>query len=295
MKKYAWFVLISAISYGVVTTFVKLSYNAGFSTSEVIGTQALFGWLLIALVALIFARRRISLKHSLLLLAVGCLTTINSVFYYGALRTLPASFVIVLLFQFTWIGIVMDSVASKKWPSPWRIISIVIILIGTVLSTGILQLEDLNLNAEGVTLGLIAAVLFAAFIFFNGRVALEVPPVNRAFYIASGGLISAFIFYPPKFIVDGALLGDLSLYGLILGLTGVALPTVLLAIAVPKIGSSLATIITSSELPVVVILSAIVLHEFVSWGQWVGIMIIVVGIVVSEIRKKDKASILSGQ
>lgn len=292
MKRYALFVLVSAISYGVVTTFVKLSYNAGFSTSEVIGTQALFGWLLIALVTLIFARRRTNWKHVLLLLLVGCLTTANSVFYYGALRTLPASFVIVLLFQFTWIGIVMDSIASRKRPSLWRIISIIIILIGTVLSTGILQLDNLNLNAEGVALGLVAAVLFAAFIFFNGRTALDVSPVNRTFYIATGGLISAFIFYPPKFMVDGSLLGDLSQYGLVLGLTGVALPTLLLAVAVPKIGSSLATIITSSELPVVVILSAVVLHEFVSWGQWLGIMIIVVGIFISEIRKKDKSALL---
>lgn len=55
-------------------------------------------------------------------------------FYGFAVEQLPASIAIVLLFQFTWIGVILEAVVDRKLPSREKVISMVILLIGTVLA-----------------------------------------------------------------------------------------------------------------------------------------------------------------
>ncbi|MGG3311117.1 EamA family transporter [Paenibacillus sp. 2KB_20] len=56
------------------------------------------------------------------------------------------------------------------------------------------------------------------------------------------------------------------------------------------VGSGLGTILTSSELPVVVTMSSLVLGEAISWPQWIGVIIILYGIVNSNIRFRSYRS-----
>jgi drug/metabolite transporter (DMT)-like permease len=67
---------------------------------------------------------------------------------------------------------------------------------------------------------------------------------------------------------------------LFLGLFGVALPPLLFSIGMPFIGPGLGTILTSSELPVAVILSSLILGEHISKYQWLGVVLIFCGIVI---------------
>lgn len=81
-------------------------------------------------------------------------------------------------------------------------------------------------------------------------------------------------------------------YGFLLGLFGVALPPLLFSIGMPHVGPSLGTILTASELPVAVLMSALVLSEDVSVIQWIGVCIVLIGIAIGNEyrlnRKKRK-------
>ena len=63
----------------------------------------------------------------------------------------------------------------------------------------------------------------------------------------------------------------------------------------PHIGPGLGTILTASELPVAVTLSALILAEFVSFSQWVGVVIILIGIAAGNLKPKDKIESVSIQ
>jgi drug/metabolite transporter (DMT)-like permease len=51
---------------------------------------------------------------------------------------------------------------------------------------------------------------------------------------------------------------------------------------VPVVGTGLATILAAVELPVVITLSAFVLLEKINILQWVGVIMILIGIFISE-------------
>ncbi len=44
----------------------------------------------------------------------GCLVGLTSIFYYGAMQYLPASLTIILMFQFVWIGVILESAFTRN-------------------------------------------------------------------------------------------------------------------------------------------------------------------------------------
>ena len=112
--RYSGIVFLAGASYGAQATTVKITYAAGFTWTQVAASQALFAALLFA-VALLVQRARgkrlvpLSLKQTIALLALGLNTCIGTVLYNYALTLLPVSVAITLLFQFTWMGIVVHA------------------------------------------------------------------------------------------------------------------------------------------------------------------------------------------
>ncbi|MDQ0418089.1 drug/metabolite transporter (DMT)-like permease [Croceifilum oryzae] len=282
-------VLIAGISYGFISLFVKLAYAKGYSPAQVSGSQVFFGvigmWYLAYRVRLEWRKKQISRKDLISLLLGGAFSAITGVTYYLCLQTTPASFAIILMFQFTWMGMLIECVKSRRKPTKDELISIVVILLGTFLAAGISAEELSNLSGIGVFYGLLSAIGYTGFIYFNGTLAPTVHPTLRGAWMITGTLIAIFGVYPPTFLVDGTLLDGLWAWGLLLGLFGSLIPSYLFAIGIPHIGSGMASILGSVELPVVILTSALLLSESVSMIQWVGTILILVGIGFSELRR----------
>lgn len=117
-------VLLGACSYGVVGSIAKQAYQAGFTAPQLVGTQQLLAAPGLWAMALLFAKRRPSLREALLLLLAGTTTGVSGLRYYGSLQYLEASISLVMLFQFTWMGILSRRSSSgacraarRCWPS----------------------------------------------------------------------------------------------------------------------------------------------------------------------------------
>ena len=79
-------------------------------------------------------------------------------------------------------------------------------------------------------------------------------------------------------LTDGALQAGLWKYAFFLGLFGVVVPVICFSIGVPKVGTGLSTILGATELPTAIIASITLVHEVVTFMQWIGIIFILVGI-----------------
>ncbi|MCM3782278.1 DMT family transporter [Neobacillus mesonae] len=290
---YALIVFLGGCCYGVLSTFVKLAYAAGFTVSAVTGGQYLFGAVLTWLVFIFTKKKKISIRQASQLLLSGIPFGLTGIFYYQALQTLNASLAIVLLFQFVWIGALLEWLFHKKKPTKNKLISIALLLVGSILAANILFQESMMLSLEGCLWGLLAAITFSSFVFLSGSVGKSTPPILKSALLSTGGLIMVFIVFPPTFLFDIEVISGLIPYGLALGIFGVVLPPLLFSIGMPQVGSGLGTILTASELPVVITLSSLVLAEPISLPQWIGVIIILGGIVSSNIRfkKPDKKSL----
>ncbi|HEY8342861.1 MAG TPA: DMT family transporter, partial [Calditerricola sp.] len=174
-------VFLGACSYGVLSTFVKLAYADGYDTGHVTGSQMLFGTLMLWVLAWPFRRQwpRLTWREVMKIAAAGSLVGITGIFYYASLRYIPASIAIVLLFQFTWIGVLLEALTTRKAPPVMKGVSVAVLLVGTVLASGLLEGNLDRLPLLGLGLGFLSAVSYALFIYLSGRVAPTVSPWLR--------------------------------------------------------------------------------------------------------------------
>ncbi|WP_280755199.1 DMT family transporter [Paenibacillus sp. LBL] len=297
LLKYALLVFLGACSYGSLSTIIKLGMKDGFSMQQLVGSQYFFGWVMLLLLVLLFSRKKLGMKLGLSLLVAGITISLTGIFYGFAVEELPASIAIVLLFQFTWIGVILEAIVDRKFPSREKCISMLILLIGTILAGGILEPSVGGITAKGVIFGLMSAVSFAFYIFVSGRVATQVPAVNKSLYMTTSALIIILMAFSPSFIYDGAIPDGLWKFGLPLGLLGIVIPVLFFSIGVPKLGSGLGAILGAAELPAAVVASVLILNEEVSLLRWVGIIVVLLGIATPQllpiwIRKKSTTPLL---
>lgn len=277
-------VLAGACSYGVLSVIMKSAFSAGFTPVELSGGQLVFGTLIMSGVALFLSRQRFRLRHLLILLPSGLMMAGTSLFYHRAVSEIPASLAIVLLFQFTWIGVLIECIADRKWPGPEKWASLVLLGIGTVLASGLMESGLHDVSATGLIYGLLSGFTFAMVIFLSGRLAPDVNPYLRSAVSIGMAALCLSLVYPPTFLINGRLWDGLLPYALLVACFGSAIPILCLSIGVPRIGNGLATILSAAELPAVVLLSSLVLHEQVSLYKWSGVLLILAAIAVPQIK-----------
>lgn len=298
--KYILFVLAGACSFGLLSTFVKKAYESGFNVGDVVGSQNLFGVIMLWLLVFVTAKSakqsteshtfKVTRRQALSLMAVGTTTGLTGMLYYAALQYISASFAIILLFQFTWMGILLEAIVERKRPGKDKILSLIILFVGIIMASGYLGGGQEAVSWIGVTLGLLAAVTYALFIWFSGKTAKHVAPITRSAIMLTGSFILVMLVFPPHFLVNGSLHEALLPWALLLALFGVVIPPLFYAIGVPRVGSGLATILSAAELPTAVVMSYVVLNESINWMQWLGVGITMFGIALPELMKRKKSA-----
>lgn len=286
MWKYAVLVFLGGCSYGVISSFVKLAYGDGFALGDVTGSQYVLGAIMLWLFALFVPKIKINGKQWLILMISGTPMGLTGIFYNQALEYVDASFAIILLLQYTWMSMVLQWIFDKQAPSRQSLVATTIILIGSVLASGLLK-QDMTFSFIGVSWGLLAALSFATFIFVSGRTSIPVHPIYKSAIMTTGAALLVCIMLPPVFLINGALTNGLLLYGLLFGFFGSLVPAVLFNVGMPKIGSGLGTILSASELPTAVLMSTLVLHEAVTLSQWLGVIIILAGIALPNFTRQS--------
>jgi len=214
----------------------------------------------------------------------------TSVFYYLAVKYIPVSIGIVLLMQTVWMGVLLEWFLDKKAPSFQKIISVIIVLIGTALAINIFKIDfnDPTIDwANGLFWGLLAAASFTTTMFTANKVALGISSAQRSLYMLLGGAVIVFGFSlytqvtPFNFEI-------FTKWGIVLALFGTIIPPMLLNAGFPHTGIGLGSIVSSLELPVSVMMAFFLLNEQVLFIQWMGIVLIITAIVIMNIQFKKK-------
>ena len=309
------FVAMGASIFGMLATFVKLSYRDGFTTSEVTTAQfvlGLLGLLILNGIQTKTAKKNLAkptAKEVRILMLAGTSLGCTSLFYYLCVQYINVSIAIVLLMQSVWFSVVVESFISRKFPNLKKIIATVIVLAGTFLATNLINL-DVTLDWHGVFWGLMAAASFTATMFTSNTLATHIPVLRKSLIMLSGGAIIVFIFLffaqigPLHFdFLKSLYLNftdntehikpfDFSIfytYGFVLALFGTIIPPILFNMGFPKTGLGLGSIISSLELPVSVTMAFVLLGEEVIVIQWVGIILILFAIVLMNLpSRKNK-------
>lgn len=308
------FVGIGASIYGMLATFVKLAYHDGYTTSEVTTAQfvlGLIGLLILNFVQTITSKQKLSSptrKEVRMLVLAGTSLGCTSLFYYIAVQYIAVSIAIVLLMQSVWFSVVVESFLTKKLPNTRKIVSVVIVLLGTILATNLINI-DIELDWHGVFWGLLAAASYTLTMFTSNTLATHLPVLRKSIIMLTGGSIVIFGFL--FFAQIGPLYFDdlrsfymnftentehihsfnysiLWKYGFVLAIFGTIIPPILFNIGFPNAGLGLGSIVSSLELPISVTMAFVLLGEKVILIQWVGIALILFAIVLMNLPSKKE-------
>ncbi|WP_366184725.1 DMT family transporter [Flavobacterium ovatum] len=279
-----------AISYGVLATFVKMAYQEGYTTAEITTSQFILGIIGLLLINGFQKSRnknqtlKTSKKNIFQLMLAGTSMGFTTIFYYLSVKYVPVSIGIILLMQTVWMGVILEMILTKKLPSPKRTISVLIVLLGTLLATNLIN-TSIALNWIGIVFGLLAATSFTITMFTANSVATSISTVQRSLYMLLGGAVIIFVFalYNQNTSFQFNVFFK---WGLVLSFFGTIIPPLLMNAGFPLTGIGLGSIVSSIELPVSVLMAYFLLNEKVVPSQWMGILLIIMAVILMNVNKK---------
>ena len=279
-------VLMAGVSYGATAPIIKLAHGAGFTWQQITAGQSTYGVLLFLLAFAVVRLRgqrwqHLAPRQVLKLLGTGVTTCCTCALYSIALGYLPVAVALTLLFQFTWVGVLVQVIATRRPPSAAEVVSAVIVVGGTVAASGLLSSElSIDYHPIGMVCGMGSAVSCALFMFFTSRVETELPTIQRGLIICCGSAILAYSLCP-TYVIDGTVVSQAP-FGAPQGFFALLLPVILFGIGGPHLPTGIVSILASAELPTSIVLSLVMLNEGVDAIQAVGIVAILIGVVVSQ-------------
>ncbi|GAA4042296.1 DMT family transporter [Flavobacterium chungnamense] len=279
---------LGASSYGMLATFVKLAYQENYTTAEVTISQFIYGILGMLLINAFqkstskTAVEKATPKNIFQLMLAGTSLGMTSVFYYLCVRYIDVSIAIVLLMQTVWMGVLLEWFLEKRKPSTQKTVAVLIVLLGTILATNILN-SKVAIDWRGIFWGILAAASFTTTMFTANRIAIGISSAQRSLYMLLGGAVIVFGF--ALFTQNTPFNFDIFLkWGIFLALFGTIIPPILMNAGFPITGIGLGSIVSALELPVSVLMAYIILSEKVVFIQWVGIILIIIAIVIMNVK-----------
>lgn len=277
-------VFLGGASYGVMATTYKLAYAAGFTSNQVVAGQA---WLALALFALLNRARgrrlaKLDVKTVLKLMGLGMLTCTTSILYCYAMSVLPAPVALTLLFQFTWVGLVIQAIATRRAPHACQIASAVVIMAGTVFASGLYSTDPGSLDPVGIACALGASVSCALFVTLSGKVQADCSPAQRGMTVVAGSALLSLAACP-SFLPSGVLFQGFAPYAAIAALFALIFPVILFGLGTPHLPSGLCTILSAAELPMGLLVSMIVLGTPMGAIEWAGVATVLAGVVIAQL------------
>lgn len=302
----------------MLATFVKMAYHDGYTTSEVTTSQFLLGivgLLILNFIQTITSKQTLSSptsKEVKMLMIAGTSLGCTSLFYYIAVQYINVSIAIVLLMQSVWFSVVVESVIAKKLPNARKVVSVIIVLVGTVFATNLMNV-DIELDWHGIFWGLMAAASYTMTMFTSNTLATHLPVFRKSIIMLLGGAVVVFTFL--FFAQIGPLYSEglksiylnftentehihsfnysiLWTYGFVLALFGTVIPPILFNVGFPNAGLGLGSIVSSLELPVSVTMAFVLLGEEVFLIQWAGIGLILFAIVLMNLPSKKELKVV---
>jgi len=284
------YVCLAAFLWGCMGIFVKALNNAGLFAINVVHVRITLALLIVGIYIAITNPKRFKIRLKDVWCFIG--TGIVSLLFFtwclfSGMEIAPLSVITILLYTAPVFVMIMSIILFKEKINRYKVISLLLTLIGCVLVSGIGQ--DMSLSASGILFGLGSGFGYALYSIFS-RYAIErgydswtitfytfLFCVLGSFFLADNGLIISTVKEEPS---------------LVLWMLGMAFFTGFLAYVLYTKGlegmeSSKASIIATLEPVVATVVGTLVFDEPLTVMVVVGIIAVVGGIVVLTLQKNE--------
>lgn len=284
-------IILAAAGFSFMPTLVKLTYlHSTFAPMDIaIWRFILAAPIMWALVRFSPLSPRAAVGEALpvkRLLVIGIVIAAAVVAACFALERLPGSTYIVLLYAYPAMVALLsrlmgDEIHSRTW------LALALALVGVALTVPNFHTAG-AIDAVGVGLALLNAAIIAIYYMLARRALEGVVDVSRASAVM---MISALVIMLMLIPIRGLQLpqNPLTVFLLIgIAVFGAVLPVIGVNIAVQRIGAAQASLVSTVEPIMSMIISMLILSEVILALQWLGAALIVVSVIVLQLRPRNQ-------
>ena len=286
-------VLVSATAFGTNAIFAKLAYASGLGTTQLLAFRFVLAGAGMWGLALLLRQNplRFARQSLIALFALGAIVyTGQSLTYFTALQTLPASLCVLIVYIYPSLVVIAGYLFLRRSVSRWHTLALVGSFAGLVLLVGGARLQI----AWGLVFAIAAPAIYTAYILLSEKVMGRVPAVGASAVIMSGAGIA--------FTIIAAFQGELDWPGTVAGwevVLALALVPTMIAIStflagLPRVGAARASLLSTWEPVVTVILAVILLADRFTAVQALGGVLILAAVVMQAGRADRSGSGAAG-
>jgi len=289
--KGALLVLLAGICWGMHGVLLKLAFSFGASFMDVFLLEA-------GLAAIIFyglLRRQGSFQRpsrpaQWAFLGLAGLASMGvGTFLFLSFSLGPVAIGATLLFLYLPQVYIVSALLSKERWNARGLASIALLLIGAAVATDFLNTLGEPGSRGALLAGAIASSCYAAIFLLTPRISKSSSATFRSLFICLVNLIGSALVLLLLPSTRGQVTHGLLIFcalAVALGVVGQALPTLALMKGIPLAGPSLSGVLASTELPIAVISSAIILSEPLTLQKIAGVACVVSGVVLFNLRRR---------
>jgi drug/metabolite transporter (DMT)-like permease len=263
-------VALSTLAYGVLPIFVKVAYSAGVSGASMLAWR--YG-IAVALVASTLPRSPLPLRDRARLWAIGSVFVLNSIAYFRALESIPASVTALVLYTYPVMVALLAAAAGVEPLTARGLLAAAAAFSGCALTAGGAPAGQ-PLPLSGLAWALAAALVYASYIVLSGRFGRGVPARVLALHLAQvAALVCAGLALAgPGLALPPDPRAWLAVAGSGVVSTVVAMTAFLAGMAI--VGPTRASVLSSLEVVVTLVLAGGLLGERLAPLQWAGAALI---------------------
>jgi drug/metabolite transporter (DMT)-like permease len=282
-------VLLSAAGFGSMPVFARLAYQDGANMFELLTARFLVAGLVLVLYLRLKKVPALGKQERNWAIAMGlCGYGVASLCFFSALQRIPAPMASIILFTYPAVVTLFLVLSGAEKLGRYKGGALLLSAAGLALVMG----SALNsANTKGMLLALLASLLFSTYILLGNRFLRNAPLAAATAWISW----SAAIGFGAYGLLSGSLVFRFGLWGW-LGIACLALFSTVVAIfsflqGVMLIGASRASIISTMEPPITVLLAAVFLAETLTHVQLLGgVLVLSSAILVNRSKKETVAA-----
>ncbi|MCY3834455.1 MAG: DMT family transporter [Chloroflexi bacterium] len=284
-------ILLAAAGFSVMPTMVKLTYlHSTFEPMDIAIWRFVIAAPLMWALVLFGRRPQRSVPAEDLpvtrLLVIGVLIAAAVLAAFFALERLPGSMYIVLLYSYpAMVALLSRLLGEEINPRTWLALGLA--LIGVALTVPNFA-SGAGGDAIGLGLALLNAAIIALYYLLTRRALAGVVDVSRSSAVMMVSTLFIMLMLIP---LRGLQLpqNPLTLFLLFcIGVFGTVLPVYGVNIAVQRIGAAQASLVSTIEPPMSMIVSVLILSEVILPLQWLGAALIVGSVIVLQLRPRNR-------
>ena len=272
-------VLISATAFGTNAIFAKLAYRAGLGTTQTLAFRFVLAAIGMWGLALMLRQNplRFERRSLVALFGLGAIVyTSQSLTYFTALQTLPASLCVLIVYIYPSLVVIAGWLFLRRSPSRLHTLALACSFAGLVLLVGGAELHI----AWGLVFALAAPVIYTAYILLSENVMGRVQAIGASAVIMSGAGIAFTVIAlsQGELRLPASGQGWLVVVALALIPTMIAISTFLAGL--PRVGAARASLLSTWEPVVTVGLAVILFGDSFSAVQAAGGLLILGAVVM---------------